>query len=123
MSLCTLSIRYKVVDIGNKIINNNDNLAHEENEGGRVARIMTRRRDDFSLFRSIKEPVQFWGEIAKGFYWETPATDDKFFSYNFDLSKGDIFIKWMEGASTNISFNLLDKNVKSGNGDKIAFYW
>ncbi|KOX71860.1 Acetyl-coenzyme A synthetase [Melipona quadrifasciata] len=29
----------------------------------------------------------------------------------------------MEGASTNISFNLLDKNVKSGNGDKIAFYW
>jgi len=49
--------------------------------------------------------------------------EDKFFSYNFDLSKGDIFIKWMEGASTNISFNLLDKNVKSGNGDKIAFYW
>ncbi|XP_053593848.1 acetyl-coenzyme A synthetase isoform X2 [Microplitis demolitor] len=29
----------------------------------------------------------------------------------------------MEGASTNISFNLLDKNVKCGNGDKIAFYW
>lgn len=73
--------------------------------------------------KSIKEPAQFWGEIAKQFYWETPATEDKFFSYNFDLSKGDIFIKWMEGASTNISFNLLDKNVKSGNGDKIAFYW
>lgn len=32
-------------------------------------------------------------------------------------------MKWMEGATTNISFNLLDKNVKSGNGDKIAFYW
>ncbi|XP_036143746.1 acetyl-coenzyme A synthetase isoform X1 [Monomorium pharaonis] len=73
--------------------------------------------------KSIKEPMQFWGEIAKQFYWETPAIEDKFFSYNFDLSKGDIFIKWMEGASTNISFNLLDKNVKSGNGDKIAFYW
>lgn len=77
----------------------------------------------FSISRSIKDPVQFWGEIAKQFYWETPAIEDKFFSYNFDLSKGDIFIKWMEGASTNISFNLLDKNVKSGNGDKIAFYW
>ncbi|XP_071646963.1 acetyl-coenzyme A synthetase [Temnothorax longispinosus] len=72
---------------------------------------------------SIKDPTQFWGEIAKQFYWETPAIEDKFFSYNFDLSKGDIFIRWMEGASTNISFNLLDKNVKSGNGDKIAFYW
>lgn len=67
--------------------------------------------------------MQFWGEIAKQFYWETSAIENKFFSYNFDLSKGDIFIKWMEGASTNISFNLLDKNVKSGNGDKIAFYW
>ncbi|EFN83276.1 acetyl-coenzyme A synthetase [Harpegnathos saltator] len=73
--------------------------------------------------RSIKDPVKFWGEIAKQFYWETPAIEEKFFSYNFELSKGDIFIKWMEGASTNISFNLLDKNVKSGNGDKIAFYW
>ncbi|XP_076287404.1 acetyl coenzyme A synthase [Lasioglossum baleicum] len=73
--------------------------------------------------KSIKNPVEFWGEIAKQFYWETPAVDEKFFSYNFHLSKGDIFIKWMEGASTNISFNLLDKNVKTGNGDKIAFYW
>ncbi|KAK9310413.1 hypothetical protein QLX08_000381 [Tetragonisca angustula] len=72
---------------------------------------------------SVKNPQEFWSEIAKEFYWETPATEDKFFSYNFDLNKGDIFIKWMEGASTNISFNLLDKNVKSGNGDKIAFYW
>lgn len=73
--------------------------------------------------KSIKDPAQFWGEIAKQFYWETPAIDEKFFSYNFHLSKGEIFVKWMEGASTNISFNLLDKNVKTGNGDKIAFYW
>lgn len=73
--------------------------------------------------KSVEDPVQFWGEIAKQFYWETPATDDKFFSYNFDVNKGDVFIKWMEGASTNISFNLLDKAVKSGHGDKIAFYW
>ncbi|XP_076385579.1 acetyl coenzyme A synthase isoform X2 [Megachile rotundata] len=73
--------------------------------------------------KSIKNPAQFWGEIAKQFYWETPASENNFFSYNFDITKGDVFIKWMEGASTNISFNLLDKNVKSGNGDKIAFYW
>ncbi|XP_076758888.1 acetyl coenzyme A synthase [Xylocopa sonorina] len=73
--------------------------------------------------KSVKNPTEFWSEIARQFYWETPAQEDKFFSYNFDLSKGDIFIKWMENASTNISFNLLDKNVKSGNGDKIAFYW
>ncbi|OXU23516.1 hypothetical protein TSAR_005957 [Trichomalopsis sarcophagae] len=73
--------------------------------------------------RSIKHPAQFWGEIAKEFYWETHTTEDKFFSYNFDLNAGDIYIKWMEGASTNLSFNLLDKNVKNGKGDQVAFYW
>lgn len=73
--------------------------------------------------RSIKDPEKFWGEIAKEFYWETPTTNGKFFNYNFDLNEGDIFIKWMEGASTNLSFNLLDKNVKNGNGDKVSFYW
>ncbi|XP_063986984.1 acetyl-coenzyme A synthetase [Diachasmimorpha longicaudata] len=73
--------------------------------------------------KSIQYPEAFWGEIAKQFYWETPTSNDKFFSYNFDLNQGDIYIKWMEGATTNLSFNLLDKNVKSGNGDKIAFYW
>ncbi|XP_043286529.1 acetyl-coenzyme A synthetase isoform X1 [Venturia canescens] len=73
--------------------------------------------------RSLKKPEQFWAEIAKQFYWETQTSEDKFFSYNFDLNEGDVFIKWMEGASTNLSFNLLDKNVKCGHGDKIAFYW
>ncbi|XP_014216441.1 acetyl-coenzyme A synthetase isoform X1 [Copidosoma floridanum] len=73
--------------------------------------------------RSINHPAQFWGEIAKEFYWETHSSEDKFFSYNFDLNAGDIYIKWMEGASTNLSFNLLDKNVKNGKGDQIAFYW
>ncbi|CAB0035592.1 unnamed protein product [Trichogramma brassicae] len=73
--------------------------------------------------RSMKHPEQFWGEIAKDFYWETQTTEDKFFSYNFDINEGDIYIKWMEGASTNLSFNLLDKNVKNGKGDQIAYYW
>ncbi|XP_044588467.1 acetyl-coenzyme A synthetase [Cotesia glomerata] len=73
--------------------------------------------------KSIKQPEEFWSKIAKQFYWETTSSNDKFFSYNFNRNEGDIFIKWMEGASTNISFNLLDKNVKCGNGDKIAFYW
>ncbi|XP_014601986.1 PREDICTED: acetyl-coenzyme A synthetase [Polistes canadensis] len=72
---------------------------------------------------SLKNPVKFWSEIANKFYWETPARDEKFCSYNFDLSKGEIFIKWMEGAKTNISFNLLDRNVNNGKGNEIAFYW
>ncbi|XP_046604395.1 acetyl-coenzyme A synthetase [Neodiprion virginianus] len=73
--------------------------------------------------QSIESPEKFWGQVAKQFHWETPVKEGKFCSYNFDVSKGDVFIEWMEGASTNISFNLLDRNVKNGNGDKVAFYW
>lgn len=74
--------------------------------------------------QSLDEPHTFWGAIAKQFHWETSPTDpNKYLSYNFDISKGPISIKWMEGASTNISYNLLDRNVKNGHADTIAFYW
>ncbi|KAJ8890748.1 hypothetical protein PR048_010257 [Dryococelus australis] len=72
---------------------------------------------------SIDNPCEFWGNIAKQFHWETPISEDKFFSYNFDITKGPIFIKWLEGATTNICYNLLDRNIRNGLGDKIAFYW
>ena len=72
---------------------------------------------------SIEHPEKFWGNIAKQFHWETPADPENFMSYNFDISKGPISIKWMEGASTNICYNLLDRNIKNGHGDKIAFLW
>lgn len=44
--------------------------------------------------------------------------------YNFDVTKGEIFVKCMGGASTNICYNLLDRNVHEKKlGDKVAFYW
>ncbi|CAG9821794.1 unnamed protein product [Phaedon cochleariae] len=73
--------------------------------------------------KSLEKPEEFWGEIAKQFYWETPIDHKNFFRYNFDITKGPIFTKWMDGATTNVSYNLLDRNVRNGNGEKIAFYW
>lgn len=73
--------------------------------------------------KSLENPEQFWGEIAKQFHFETPIDYDKFFRYNFDLTKGPIFNKWLDGATTNISYNLLDRNVRNGHGDKVAYYW
>ena len=73
--------------------------------------------------KSIENPKEFWGEIARQFHWEAPIDPEKFFSYNFDISKGPIDIKWLSGATTNICFNLLDKNVRCGLGDKVAYYW
>lgn len=74
--------------------------------------------------QSIENPTAFWSTVSKQFHWETPPTDTKnYLSYNFDISKGSIYTKWLEGASTNICYNLLDRNIKNGNADTIAFYW
>ncbi|XP_022618822.1 acetyl-coenzyme A synthetase, cytoplasmic isoform X3 [Seriola dumerili] len=73
--------------------------------------------------KSIENPDEFWGDIAKDFFWKTKHTG-QFLDYNFDVTKGEIFVKFMEGASTNISYNLLDRNVHEKKlGDKVAFYW
>ncbi|XP_034447082.1 acetyl-coenzyme A synthetase, cytoplasmic isoform X2 [Hippoglossus hippoglossus] len=72
---------------------------------------------------SIERPDEFWGDIAKDFFWKTKHTGP-FLEYNFDVTKGEIFVKCMEGASTNISYNLLDRNVHERKlGDRVAFYW
>lgn len=73
--------------------------------------------------QSLDDPQAFWGGIAKEFHWETEARSNEFFSYNFDVRNGPISIKWMAGASTNLSYNLLDRNVKNGLADQIAYYW
>uniref|UniRef100_A0AAR5PZF4 acetate--CoA ligase n=1 Tax=Dendroctonus ponderosae TaxID=77166 RepID=A0AAR5PZF4_DENPD len=73
--------------------------------------------------KSLDNPEEFWGEIAKQFYWESPIDSNRFFRFNFDLTKGPIFTKWLDGATTNISYNLLDRNVRNGHGDKVAYYW
>ncbi|XP_004086410.1 acetyl-coenzyme A synthetase, cytoplasmic isoform X2 [Oryzias latipes] len=73
--------------------------------------------------KSIDNPDEFWGVIAKDFFWKSKPTGP-FLSYNFDVTKGEIFIKCMEGASTNICYNLLDRNVHERKlGDRIAFFW
>lgn len=73
--------------------------------------------------KSIDNPAGFWADIASEFYWKVAPSQDKFMDFNFDSRKGKVFIKWMEGAVTNISYNVLDRNVEKGLGDNVAFYW
>lgn len=72
--------------------------------------------------RSLKDPEAFWGDVAKQFHFEQGVTG-KFLDYNFDTRKGGIFVKWMQGAKTNICYNCLDRHVLAGRGDQVAFYW
>ncbi|XP_069778489.1 acetyl-coenzyme A synthetase, cytoplasmic-like isoform X3 [Narcine bancroftii] len=72
---------------------------------------------------SVENPEGFWGEIAKGFYWNTPPTG-AILDYNFDVTKGKVYVNFMKGATTNICYNLLDrKKQESDWEEKIAYYW
>ncbi|XP_060793909.1 acetyl-coenzyme A synthetase, cytoplasmic isoform X2 [Neoarius graeffei] len=72
---------------------------------------------------SVQSPDAFWGDVAKEFFWKTKHSG-KFLDYNFDVTQGEIYIKCMEGATTNICYNVLDRNIHERKlGDRVAFYW
>jgi acetyl-CoA synthetase len=69
---------------------------------------------------SISDPEAFWAEVAEDFHWFKKW--DKVRSYNYDMNKGPIFIKWFEGAKTNITYNCLDRHLGT-RGDQVAIIW
>lgn len=72
---------------------------------------------------SVSNPESFWTRIANEFYWKE-KWPGKFMEYNFDLDKGPIFVKFMEGGKTNICYNVLDRIVNEKKlGTKTAFFW
>ncbi|KAM5156716.1 acetyl-coenzyme A synthetase, cytoplasmic-like [Mantella aurantiaca] len=73
--------------------------------------------------KSIQHPQEFWMEVASEFYWKSPPSG-KVLNYNFDITKGRIFVEFMKGAKTNMCYNVLDRNVLEKNlGAKTAFFW
>ncbi|CAH1242932.1 ACSS2 [Branchiostoma lanceolatum] len=73
--------------------------------------------------RSIEDPAEFWREISEEFHWET-GPEGKFVDHNFDPNVGDVFVRWMSGATTNITYNLLEKNIREKClGSALALQW
>ncbi|GIY45130.1 acetyl-coenzyme A synthetase, cytoplasmic [Caerostris darwini] len=73
--------------------------------------------------KSLEDPDSFWREAAAPFFWKTPVPEKNISNYNIDVRKGSVFIEWLKGASTNICYNALDRNVQNGHGEQIAYYW
>ncbi len=87
----------------------------------KMAYISGREAYDKLWKRSIEDPNGFWSEIAKEYVeWFKPF--DKVMDYNFDIKKGDIFVKFFEGGKLNVSYNCLDKNLKT-RANKVAIQW
>lgn len=72
--------------------------------------------------KSITQPEEFWREMSEDFHFKSGPSAE-FYKYNFDSRKGDIEIKWMEGAITNVCYNVLDRNIEKGRGDTTAIIW
>ncbi len=71
--------------------------------------------------KSVEKPDVFWAEIAEQ-QVEWFKKWDKVMDYNFDIKKGPIYVKFFEGGKLNVSYNCLDKHLKT-RGDKVAIQW
>ncbi len=66
--------------------------------------------------KSIENPEKFWGELAeKELDWFKKW--DKVFEWNFPE------YKWFIGGKLNITYNCLDRHVKNGRRNKLAYIW
>ena len=66
--------------------------------------------------KSIKQPAQFWEEIAQNFTWKKKW--DSVLEWNFIDPK----IEWFKGAQLNITENCLDRHLNKF-GDHAAIIW
>ncbi|MBA8899966.1 acetate--CoA ligase [Phyllobacterium sp. P30BS-XVII] len=67
--------------------------------------------------QSIKDPEKFWGKHGKRIDWFKPYTKVKNTSFN-----GKVSIKWFEDGQTNVSYNCIDRHLKT-RGDQVAIIW
>jgi acetyl-CoA synthetase len=65
--------------------------------------------------RAAADLEGFWAEEAKRLDWFQPW--EKVLEWN------PPYAKWFVGGKLNVSYNCLDRHVKAGRGDKVAYYW
>ncbi|MFQ5741616.1 MAG: acetyl-coenzyme A synthetase N-terminal domain-containing protein, partial [Acidobacteriota bacterium] len=65
--------------------------------------------------KSIENPEQFWAHIAADLDWF--KSWDRVLDWNYPWAK------WFVGAQCNISYNCLDRHVKSWRKNKLALIW
>src|SRR5262245_16687773 len=65
--------------------------------------------------RSVEDPETFWAAAAKELEWFQPW--NKVFEWKYPT------FQWYLGGKCNITYNCLDRQVKSGRKNKIAYTW
>jgi acetyl-CoA synthetase len=63
-----------------------------------------------------KDPIKFWEETSeKEIFW--------FKKWEKVFQKEGFNVKWFSGGKLNITYNCLDRHIKTGGGEKIAYIW
>ncbi|GAB1371344.1 hypothetical protein MASR1M45_14060 [Candidatus Kapaibacterium sp.] len=66
--------------------------------------------------KSISDPEEFWGDIAeKELFWFKKF--DSVLEWNYPN------YKWFEGGKINICYNCLDRHIKNGKRNKVAYIY
>jgi acetyl-CoA synthetase len=63
-----------------------------------------------------KDPIKFWEEASgKEIFW--------FKRWKKVFQKDGLNCRWFDGGKINITYNCLDRHIKNGGGEKIAYIW
>jgi acetyl-CoA synthetase len=65
--------------------------------------------------RFLENPEKFWEKVAEELFWYEKW--EKVLEWNYP------YAKWFVGGKTNITVNALDRHVKNGKRNKVAFFW
>jgi len=68
-----------------------------------------------ALYEKAKDQDWFWGELSKELDW--------FEDWDKVVSGDPPYYKWFAGGKTNIVHNALDRHIKAGKADKVAYIW
>jgi acetyl-CoA synthetase len=79
------------------------------------AHIKSREEYDRIYAESVQDPEKFWGGIASDLHWFKKW--DKVLEWNVPWAK------WFVGGEINLSYNCLDRHVRSWRRNKAAIVW
>ena len=74
-----------------------------------------RINDEEIYRRAAADPEGYWVAEAEGLEW--------FKRWDTVLEWEAPFAKWFVGGQLNVSVNCLDRHVRAGKGDRVAFHW
>ncbi|MEQ8393447.1 MAG: acetyl-coenzyme A synthetase N-terminal domain-containing protein, partial [Thalassospira sp.] len=77
--------------------------------------LIDKSKYDAMYKQSVEDPDGFWGEHGKRIDWIKPYTKVK----NVSFDAKDLYIKWYEDGTLNVSANCLDRHLEK-RGDQTA---